>query len=70
MKDFAKTYFASLVCSHPDGKAQAKRVCLCVIKNSCTRSSARSLRSLRTLRENIKRGACLNIHPNIILIFN
>ena len=29
----------------------------CVIKNYCTRSSARSLRSLRNLRENIKRGA-------------
>ena len=58
MEDYAKTYFASLVCSHPDGKAQAKRVRLCVIKISCTRSTARSLRSLRTLRENIKREAC------------
>ena len=54
MKDFAKTYFASLVCSHPDGKAQAKRVHLCVIKISCTRSAAWSLRLLRSLRENIK----------------
>ena len=31
MEDFAKTYFASLVCSHPVGKAQAKRVLLCVL---------------------------------------
>ena len=23
MEDYAKTYFASLVCNHPDGKAQA-----------------------------------------------
>ena len=50
MEDNAKTYFATLVCSHPDGKAQAKCVRLSVIKISCTRSSARSLRSLRTLR--------------------
>ena len=57
MEDYAKTYFASLVCNHTDGKAQAK----------CVRSanfihiylgSAWSLRSLRSLREKIKREVC------------
>ena len=70
MEDYAKTYFATLVCSRPDGKAQAKRVRVafpslissdsdlrfCVIRISCIRSSARSLRSLCTLRENFKEG--------------
>ena len=35
IKDFAKTYIASLVCNHPDGKAQAERVPSAYFYSAC-----------------------------------
>ena len=53
MEDFAKTYFASLVCNHPDGKHKQS---VCDLRNSIHiyLGAAWSLRSLRSLREKIK----------------
>ena len=51
LKDCAKIYVASLVCIPPDGKAQAKRVFLCVFSHIRHSDSAWSLRNLRFLRE-------------------
>ena len=56
LKDCSKIYVASLVCIPPDGKAQAKRVLLCVFPHIRHSDSAWSLRNLRFLREKIKQG--------------
>ena len=67
MEDYAKTYFASLVCNHPDGGNHltgsdawfaSLLSSVCVLRNSIHIYlwSAWSLRSLRSLRENNKRG--------------
>ena len=59
MEDSAKTYFASLVCNHPDGNHKGS---VCALRNFIYiyLGSAWSLRSLRPLRE--KKGLVLLLH--------